>query len=193
MMEENMQGCKLKIYPEILAKLSSGKEKLWVAAHPDGSDNRINGDVILEASSYGTGFGLLAAAAQLIRRRFRNRGKTRSDLLAEKEAAEINRTCIALEEMLLEYFQAVQNGSVDEEALNELIDTLEKMHGYFQSGKLRIPGEKDLVEMRKCIADYTAAITGDQSPSPVGKAESSGKDEFFLIRELLLRQKGTGL
>ena len=50
----------IKVKPEIIKKLSSGEEKLWLAGHPDGSDNRINTDTILEASTYGAGFGVLA-------------------------------------------------------------------------------------------------------------------------------------
>jgi len=44
-MNANMRT--LNIDPEIVTKLSSGDSKLWLAAHEDGSDNRINGDVIL--------------------------------------------------------------------------------------------------------------------------------------------------
>ena len=65
----------IKVKPEIIKKLSSGEEKLWLAGHPDRSDNRINTDTILEASTYGAGFGVLAAMGQWIRRKFKNRGK----------------------------------------------------------------------------------------------------------------------
>ena len=37
----------IEINPDIIRKLSTGNGKLWSAAHQDGSDNRINGDVVL--------------------------------------------------------------------------------------------------------------------------------------------------
>ena len=80
----------------------------------------------------------------------------------------------------------MQEGSeVDWELLNELIDTLEQMHGYYQSGKLVVPGQKELSEIRKCIEEYTAEITGRQSVRP----QDPAADEFVLIREQLLKQK----
>ena len=176
----------MKNHPEIITKLSTEGNQLWRAGHDDGSDNRINADTILEASSYGTGFGIIAAVSMGIRKMFRNRNKTQQDLKAEKEALRINNTCGALSEMLLEYLQAVQEGSeVDRELLNELIDTLEQMHGYYQSGKLVVPGQKELSEIRKCIEEYTAEITGRQSVRP----QDPAADEFVLIREQLLKQK----
>ena len=111
-----------EIDPETTEKLASETKKLWTAAHEDGSDNRVNGDAVLEASSYDLTFGFLAAGFMWVRKLFRNRGKTREDLKAEKEAAGINRTCGALEQMLLEYFRSAQEGAVDGEALDELID-----------------------------------------------------------------------
>ena len=94
----------LEISPEIISKLSSGDSKLWLAAHEDGSDNRIDGDAILNISSkYGEEFGVISAVFQGIRKRFRNRNKTWQDLEVEKEAYRINKTCGALEQMLLEY------------------------------------------------------------------------------------------
>ncbi len=101
---------KLGIDPEIMEKLSVGEGKLWCAAHADGSDNRIDGEAILEASTFGADIGLLEAGVQWIRKLFRNRGKTREDLAAEKEAAGINLTCGSLEQMLLDYFRAAKKG-----------------------------------------------------------------------------------
>ena len=180
----------LEIDPEIIRKLSSGDCKLWLAAHEDGSDNRMNGDVILKASGYGTEFGVIAAASQWVRKMFRNRNKTWLDLEAEKEAYRINNTCGALEEMLLEYIQAAQEGTaVDGEALDELIDTLEEMHGYNQEGKLIIPGKKELSEIRKSIAAYTAAASGNDAGCPAQEDTDPNADDFLLIRELLMKQK----
>ena len=120
----------------------------------------------LEASSCGTGFGILAAAAQWIRKRFRNRGKTRLDLEAEKEAAKINRTCGALEEMLFEYFLHAREGSVDPEALGELTGVLREVTEYSRAGKLPVPGEKDLEAMCAAAAGITAALSGGK-PLPL--------------------------
>lgn len=96
----------LRINPEIVGKLGSGTGAFWSAAHPDGSDNRIDADAVLEAGSYGIPLGILSALFQGIRKKYRNQGKTKEDLLEEKEAAKINRTGGALEEMLLEYIRA---------------------------------------------------------------------------------------
>ena len=181
---------KLDIDPEIIRKLSSGDIKLWLAAHEDGSDNRINGDTILEASGYGTGFGVIAAIAMWVRKLFRNRNKTKQDFEAEKEAYRINKTCGAVEEMLLEYIQAAQESTaIDQELLEELIDTLEEMHGYCQSGKLIVPGKKELSKIRKSIEEYTAAATGVDNRRPMPEDTDLNADEFLLIREQLLKQK----
>ncbi len=147
----------LRINPEIVGKLGSGMGAFWSASHPDGSDNRIDADAVLEAGSYGIPLGILSALFQGIRKKYRNRGKTKEDLLEEKEAAKINRTGGALEEMLLEYIRAAQAGSVDEENLTELIDTLEEIQGYARAGKLKVTGKDELAEIRKSIANFTAA------------------------------------
>ena len=181
-------GSKLNIDPEIVEKLRSGNGKLWSAAHDDGSGNRINADAVLEASTLGVDAGLLEAGMQWIRKMFRNRGKTKEDFAAEKEAAKINRTAGALEEMLLEYFQAAQEGSVDGEALRELIDTLEEMHGYCQSGKLQVPGKTELAKMRGSIVEYTSAIAESRNVQLKREPAAAGADEFQLIKEQLLRQ-----
>ena len=182
-------GVRLEINPLFIGKLNSGRDKLWTAAHPDGSDNRINSDAILEASAYGLDFGLIAAGAQWIKKKFRNRGKTKEDFAAEKEAAKINRTCEALEVMLLEYFQAAQRGSIDEEGLDELIGTLTEMQGYCQSRKLAVPGVRELAEMRKSIAKYTTRIAEGKAIRLAQKVETPDANEFALIREQLLLQK----
>ena len=177
----------MKISPEIIQKLSSEDHPLWHASHADGSDNRIDGDKVLEESAYGVEFGILAAVSMGIRKLFKNRNKTRDDLQAEKEAFRINKTCVSLDEMLLEYIQAAQNGTpVDQESLGELIDTLDEMHGYYQSGKLVISGKAELSEIRKCIEAYTAEATGSR---PAQQAQNPNADELALIRELLLKQK----
>lgn len=145
--------------------------------------------MVLEASTYGLDFGLIAAGVQWIKKKFRNRGKTKDDFEAEKEAARINRTCGALEVMLLEYFRAAQKGLIDEEGMDELLDTLSEMQGYCQSGKLAVPGERDLAEMHKSIANYTAQIAEGKAIQPVHGTEASGANAFALIRKQLLLQK----
>lgn len=180
---------KLILRPEIPEKLEAGKEKLWLAVHGDGSDNRINEDRILEAASYSIGIGLLSAAAQGIRRRFRNRKKTPEDLAAEKEADRINKTSGALEEMLLEYFRPAQQGIVEEETLDELTEVLDEMHEYCRAGKIRIPGQRELTEMRRSIEQFTAALAAEKGVRTAEKTENPEADEFFRIREQLLQQK----
>ena len=182
-------GARLTVQPEIISKLSSESGKLWSAAHGDGSENRINGDVILEAGSYAASFGILAAVLMWIRKKFRNRGKTKEDFAEEKEAAKINRTSAALEEMLREYLLAAQEGNTDQELLDELTDTLEEMHRCAQAGKLLVPGQRELSEIRRSIAEYTAAMTGNPSVQSFRSKESPEADEFRLIRELLVQQK----
>ena len=140
----------------------------------------------LEASSYGTGFGILAAAAQWIRKRFRNRGKTRLDLEAEKEAARINRTCGALEEMLFEYFLHAREGSVGPEALGELTGVLREVTEYSRAGKLPVPVEKDLEAMCSAAAGITAALSGGKPLPP--PQETEGTDAFFRMLDQLLLQ-----
>ena len=90
--------------------------------------------------------------------------------------------------MLLDYFQAAQEGSVGKEALDELIDTLEEMRGYYRSGKLKVPGEKLLTEIRKSITGYTAELAA-ASGRPVQETGAQDADEFSLIREQLIRQR----
>ena len=144
---------KLTIDPEIIGKLDLGSAALWTAAHSDGSDNRVNWDAVFEAETVDTSLGILTAVFQGLRKAFRNRGKTREGLAAEREAAQINRTCVALRQMLLEYLLAAQAGSVEEEALDELIETLAEMHGYQRSGKLSITGKSELATIADSFAE----------------------------------------
>ncbi len=173
---------KLEISPDIIQILSAGSGSIWSAAHDDGSGNRINTDAVLDAAGYSATLGFFSAAFQGIRKAFRNRGKTKDDLRAEKEAAGINRTGGALEEMLLEYLQAAQQGSVDAESLDELIGTLEEIRGYARTGKLTITDEKALSEICTAVTSFTAAMTGSPAAATAG-------DTFGRIRDQLIRQK----
>ena len=181
-------GLNLEMHPDLTAKLSAGR-KLWQAAHEDGSANRVDADAVLDAAATDTCLGILTATAMWIRKKFRNRGKTREDFAAEKEAADINRSCDALDEMLLEYIQSAEKGMVDGEALDELIATLEEMQAYDEAGKLTLPDRASVSEIRKALAKYTAAIDERRSVRPAREAEPTGASEFRQIRELLLRQK----
>ena len=178
-------GIKLTIDPDLVMKLGS-EQKLWIAAHDDGSKNRINEDAVFEAASSDITLGILTGLFMWIRKRFRNIGKTKDDLAAEKEAAKINRTCGALDVMLLEYIQSAHKGMVDEETLDDLIKTLEEMQGYEQAGKLSIPGRKDLTEIRNSIARYTVSIANSKA---VQSVQITGNGDFNIIRNQLIQQK----
>ena len=182
-------GVRLEISQEIIQELSSEETKLWIAAHDDGSKNRINSDTIMDAATITFSFAAVVAGFLWLKKKFKNLGKTKEDLAAEKEAAKINGTCTALKQMLLEYLSAAQNGAIDEAAMDELIDTLEEMHGYQQSGKLIVSGRKELAEIRKSITEFTGSMAVSKAAPPPQPGGAAGGDDFFLIREQLMRQK----
>ena len=182
-------GVQLQISPDTVGKLISEKDKLWSAIHSDGSDNRFRGETVAEAATYSFIVASLVAGFQGLRKAFRNRGKTPEDFAAEKEAAKINKTCGALEEMLLEYIRSAQDGIVEQEALEELIAVLDEMHGYLQAGKLQVPGMNDLTDIRVSIENYTASLAENRSVRPAPKAKPMDADEFILLRDQLILQK----
>ncbi len=173
---------------EWIEKLDAG-QKLWYAAHDDGSGNRINEDAVIEATVQDVSLGILTAAFLWIRKLFRNRGKTKEDLAAEKEAARINRTCGALEVMLPDYIRSAQEGGIGEEALDELIGTLDEMDGYDRAGKLTVPDMEELTGIRKSIEAYTKAIAKSRPEASMQEAEATNAGEFGRIKALLVRQK----
>ena len=177
---------KLNISPEIIRQLGLEKESLWSAAHDDGSNNRIDGEDILESASYGTVFGIISAVFQGARKAFRNRGKTKEDFVLEKEAANINKTCGAFELMLRDYLQAAMEGRIDDDDLDDLIDMLKEMESYDRAGKLKNTGKKELTEICKSITEYTAAMAKTRPEQPI---EAPAADQFRQIREQLIRQK----
>ena len=179
---------KLNIASEILTKLGAGTSGLWTAAHYDGSDNRIDENAILEDASYDISLGIFSAVFQGIRKAFRNRGKTKEDLLAEKEAAGINKTCAAFDLMLLDYLRETQSGTLEEESLDDLLGTIQEMETYARSGKLKVPGQKELAAIHQGIAEFTAALTGAPA-QPALAADAPAAEQFARIRELLTRQK----
>ena len=176
-------GVKLAIDPEVVQRLRAEAGGLWRAAHGDGSDNRINVDAVIDAAVLDTSLGILTAAFQGLRKAFRNRGKTREDLAAEKEAAQINLACEALTALLLDYLQGAQAGTADPETLDALIHALEEMEGYHRSGKLTLPGEGLLSEIDKSAAALTSAMTASSG------AQSPEGDIFGRLRAQLVRQK----
>ena len=183
-------GIKLEVNPEVIRKLRSSDAVLWTASHKDGSDNRVNWNAVADADIVGgASLGFLAAAFQGLKKAFRNRGKTREDFAAEKEAAKINRTCGALSQMLLEYMEAAQAGSIDRESLDELIDVLEDMDGYDQAGKLTIKDDGALLEIYKSIAAYTTALTGGGNEQSAQGLEITAHQAFRLIQAQLIPQR----
>lgn len=181
-------GLKTEMNTEWIEKLDAG-QKLWYAAHDDGSGNRINEDAVIEATVQDVSLGILTAAVLWIKKIFRNRGKTKEDFAAEKEAARINRTCSALAVMLPDYIRSTQAGVIEEEALDELIGTLEEMDGYDRAGKLTIPSRDELLEIRKSIEAYTKAIVKSRPEASTQEAEATDAGEFGRIKALLVRQK----
>ena len=180
---------KPRINQEIIAQLKAEKAGFWVAAHNDGSGNRVNWEAVADAYTVGILIGTATTIFQGLKKAFKNRNKTKRDLEAEKEAEQVNQTCVALEQMLLEYFEAAQKGLIEEESLDELIGTLQDIDGYYLSGKLVVPGEQALSEIAKSIEEYTAAIeqsNGVRSARETGVALS---DRFNQIWELLLLQR----
>ena len=177
---------KLEINPEIIEKLSLGGGKLWIAAHEDDSKNRVDVEAIADAALLDIVTGFFVAGYQLLKKRLRNLGKTKDDVAAEKEASQINRTCGALEQMLLEYIRAAQEGEIDAEALDELIGTLKEMQGYYEARKLSLPGESTLVAIGDSVAVFTANLLGSEAAR---KAEASATNLFSRISAHLLQQK----
>ena len=82
-------GIHMEIHQEIIDKLSAGKGSIWIAAHNDGSDNKINEDAILDTASYSIFLAVLSTIGQSLRKMFRNKKKSHEELAAEKEAAKI--------------------------------------------------------------------------------------------------------
>lgn len=180
---------RLEVDPEVIRRLRTSGQVLWIAAHSDGSDNRVNWNAVADAGTIETSLGVVTAIFQGLRKAFRNRGKTKEEFAAEKEAAEINRSCTALSQMLLEYLEAAQAGSVDRESLDELIDVLEEMDGYHQAGKLTIKDEGALLKIYKSIAAYTDTLTKEGNAQSAQWQEGTAARAFHLIRTQLIRQR----
>ncbi|MBQ7182930.1 MAG: hypothetical protein IJR97_03010 [Clostridia bacterium] len=176
----------ITIDPDLLSKLGAEK-RLWSASHYDGSKNRINEDAILEAGT--VSLGILTALALWCRKKFRNRGKTKEDLAAEKEAARINDTCGALKEKLLEYFQAAQKGRIDGEDLDDLIDTLDEMQKHDEAGKLSAEGRQELAGVQKAVAQVTRALGGNSAPEAAWGTTTQSAGGFGAVRDELIRQR----
>ena len=70
-----------------------------------------------------------------------------------------------------------------------MTDTLKEAEGYYLGGELAVPGEKELAEIRKSVADFTAEIAESKAAGPVREDGAAGTNEFGRIREQLARQK----
>jgi len=179
-------GIKLEIDPKIIEKISSEQEILWAAAHEDGSNNLIDGEEIIDAASWDLGLGAVTAGFLGVRKLYRNRGKTKEDLAAEKEARKINDACGSLAVILPDYLRQAQEGVVDENLIVFMIARMEELQDYSESGKMIIPGKEELIAVRKSITAFTTAIAGEES---VPQSETPEADEFGLIKEQLIRQR----
>ena len=82
-----------------------------------------------------------------------------------------------------------REGGIEEDDLDDLIEMLKEAEGYARAGKLKIPGTKELTEIRKSITAYTAALMKAKEKSPDERAGIPAAEEFRLIREQLTRQK----
>ena len=182
-------GVKLETDAGTIEKLAPGKREMWRAARHDGSDNRINGGAIAETATVSFSAAFVVAAFMGLKKKFRNRGKTKEDLAAEKEAAAINRTCDALSAMLLEYILSAREGAVDEENPDDMTGTLDEMSGFFRSGKLSVPDAGELTGLRENIRAFTEAIAEKKGAQTRPSAGTPDGDEFSLIREQLIRQR----
>ena len=163
---------------EIIEKLSGKSGKYWSAAHVESSGSRVDLNVSKKIDPFlFPELNLDSIGVEAVKKLIHNSGKTQ------------HKTCGALEEMLLEYFQAAQKGLIDENALDELIDTLDEIRGYYAFGKMKVPGEIELAEIRRSIASYTGAISEEKGKQAVQDADVPDEDEFTWIRNQLLRQK----
>ncbi len=180
-MNMTQTGAKLTLNPDIIGRLEKGG--LWSAAHNDGSDNRVNAQAIADAATVSASLGILAAAFQGIRKAFRNRKKTKADLMAEKEAVRINEACGSLDLLLRDYLAAAQKGMIAEDDLDTLTDTFKQMEAYDRAGTLLVPGRRELEEIGRSVAEYTSLLTGNPA------AVQGAKNGFCFIREQLSLQK----
>lgn len=94
--------------------------------------------------------------------------------------------------MLQEYLQGAREGVIDPEKLDELIATLEEMQGYHHAGKLKLPGERALIEISESIAGYTADIARNRGAQPSRPSGTPAADLFGQIREQRIRQRAWG-
>ena len=173
----------MKVNPEIITKLSATTAPLWAATHDDGSGNRINSNEIIDAATVHISMGIIAGLFEGIKKAFRNRGKTKDDFAAEKEAAKINTACVSSELMLRDYLRAAATGDLDQETLDDAIDSLNEIQGYEQAGKLNVLGKKELNEICQCVAAYTSALTGAKA------ADVPSAGQFRFIRDQLIKQR----
>lgn len=179
-------GINLIIDQELVDKISLERERLWAAAHDDGSNNQFDIEAVGDAATLSFSLSAVVACVAGAKKAYKNKDKSKEDLKAEKEARKINEVCDSLTAWLREYLRSAQNGTIDEKSLDYLSDILEELHEYNKAGKLLLPGKEELAELRKRITEYTAKIVENKGYEP---AEAAGPDDFYMIREQLIRQK----
>ena len=179
-------GVNLIMNQELVDKISPERKRLWAAAHDDGSNNRFDVDAVADAATLSFSLSAVVAGIAGARKAYKNKDKSKEDLKAEKEARKINEVCDSLTAWMREYIHSAQNGMIDEKSLDYLSDILQELHEYNTAGKMVIFGKEELAELRKRITEFTSAIAKNKGYSP---AEVSGPDDFYIIREQLIRQK----
>ena len=179
-------GVNLIMNQELVDKISLERKRLWAAAHDDGSNNRFDADAVADAATLSFSLSAVVAGIAGARKAYKNKDKSKEDLKAEKEARKINEVCDSLTAWMREYIHSAQNGMIDEKSFDYLSDILLELHEYNEAGKLAIPGNEELAELRKSITEYTSSIAENKGYEP---AESSESDDFYMIREQLLMQK----
>ena len=179
-------GVNLTINQELVDKISLEGKRLWAAAHDDGSHNRFDGEAVADAATISFGLSAIVAGIAGARKAYKNKDKSKEDLKAEQEARKINEVCDSLTVWLQTYIRSAQNGRIDEKSFDYLSDILQELHEYNKAGKMVIPGKEELAELRKSITEYTSAIAINKGYGPV---KVSGPDDFYIIRDQLLRQK----
>ena len=179
-------GINLIIDQELSDKISLERERLWAASHDDGSNNRFDVETVADAATLSFSLSAIVAVVAGAKKVYKNKDKSKDDLKAEKEAKKINEVCDSLIAWLQEYICSAQNGMIDEKALDYLSDILQELHIYNKEGKLAISGKEELAELRESITEYTSEIAENKG---FGPAEVSGSDDFYMIRDQLIRQK----
>ena len=103
-------GVNLIIDQDLVDKISLERERLWAAAHDDGSNNRYDIDSVADAATLSFSLSAVVAGIAGARKAYKNKDKSAEDLKAEKEARKINEACDSLTAWLQQYIRSAQNG-----------------------------------------------------------------------------------